>query len=52
MDAAHEGILFDRETLIHASLAQGKVIKENFLDYYFADQKIPKFEGVVLFEIN
>ncbi len=52
LDVAHEGFLFDGKTLIHASLVQGKVIGENFLDYYFSKQKIPKFEGIILFKIN
>jgi len=50
LDIAHEGFLFDRKTLVHAVSDQGRVVKENFLDYYFVDQSIPRFEGIILFE--
>lgn len=52
LDVAHEGFLFNGETLIHASSIQGKVIEENFLDYYFSNQNVPRFEGIILFEVN
>ena len=52
LDIRHEGFLFDGKKLIHASSVQGKVVEEAFLDYYFAEQKKPKFDGIILFEIN
>ena len=52
LDIRHEGFLFDGKTLIHASSVWGRVVEENFLDYYFIDQKKPRFDGIILFEIN
>ena len=52
LDIRHEGFLFDGKTLIHASSARGKVVEENFLDYYFIERKNPRFDGIILFEIN
>lgn len=52
LDVCHEGFLFSGKTLIHTTLAQGKVVEENFLDYYFIDQNNPRFEGIILFEVG
>jgi len=52
LDVAHEGFLFNGETLIHVSSTQEKVVEENFLDYYFSNQNVPRFEGIILFEVN
>jgi len=52
LDVAHEGFLVNGKTLIHASSVQEKVVEENFLSYYFIDQNIPRFDGIILFELN
>lgn len=52
LDVAHEGLLFDKEDFIHASSAQGEVVKVNFLDYYFDNSENARFDGIILFEVK
>jgi len=52
LDIRHEGFLVDGKKLIHASAVQGKVVEENFLNYYFIEQTKPRFDGIILFRIN
>lgn len=52
LDVRHEGFLFDGELLFHASSAQGKVVSEDFFEYYFREDNSPRFDGVILFEVK
>lgn len=52
LDVRHEGFLFDREFLFHASPVQGKVVSEDFLEYYFGRDSGPRFDGVILFAVK
>lgn len=52
LDVAHEGFLFDGEDFVHASSAQGEVVKVNFLDYYFDELGNARFDGIILFEVK
>lgn len=51
LDVVHEGILINRQFLIHADSVQGEVVKRNFLNWYFK-QGQPKYDGMILFGIN
>ncbi|MBL7074290.1 DUF1460 domain-containing protein [candidate division KSB1 bacterium] len=46
---AHEGMIVDQKDLIHASMADGKAIRVNFLDYLFKRDK-PIHDGIILWE--
>ncbi len=52
LDVAHEGFLFEGEDFIHASSAQGEVIKVDFLDYYLDNSGNTRFDGIILFEVK
>ncbi|MGB2762184.1 MAG: N-acetylmuramoyl-L-alanine amidase-like domain-containing protein [Minisyncoccales bacterium] len=53
LDVVHEGLLFDGELLIEASSMQKKVVAKDFYDYYFGkDGFIPKFDGIILFDLT
>jgi hypothetical protein len=52
LDIRHEGILFDGELFFHASSVQKKVVAEDFFEYYFQTNDIPRFDGITFFEIN
>ena len=53
LDVSHEGLLFDAQTLFHASSIKKQIVAENFLDYYFGEaESAPKFDGIILFEIK
>lgn len=45
---AHEGIIIDRQDLIHAGLAAGETERTDFLKYYFAEQA-PNFDGIMVY---
>lgn len=53
LDMSHEGLLFDGETIIHASSNKTvrKVIKLDFMDFYFGKDN-SGYDGIVLFEIR
>ncbi len=51
VDVAHEGLLFNGDTLIHASSTANRVVKVGFYEYYWAENK-PNFSGIILFEIK
>ncbi len=51
LDVRHEAFLFDRALLVHASSAKGKVVSENFFDYYFNKEGNARFDGIILFEL-
>ncbi len=48
LDVVHEGLLFDRETLFHASLKEKKVVQQNFLEYLDENNH----SGVLFYKIN
>lgn len=48
LDIRHEGFLFDRNKLVHASLNKGKVTEENFIDFLNNSD----YDGVIFFKIN
>ncbi len=53
LDVAHEGFLFDNQLFLHASSVEKRIVAINFWDYYFTgDDHIPKFDGVIFFEIK
>jgi hypothetical protein len=52
LDVRHEGFLFDGEFLFHATSVKGKVVAEDFFEYYFGENGSPGFDGVVLFEVK
>ncbi len=53
VDVSHEGLLFDKKTFFHASSIEEKVVMIDFFDYYFGKNgNIPKFDGILLFEIK
>ena len=45
---AHEGMIIDRQDLIHAGLAAGETERTDFLKYYFTEQG-PLFDGIMVF---
>jgi len=51
LDIRHEGFLFKDSLFIHASSLQGKVVAEDFFDYYFDKNNNPRFDGILLFDI-
>lgn len=52
LDVSHEGFLFDGVQLFHASSSQGKVVVEDFLDFYFdQNKKNVKYDGIILFDV-
>lgn len=52
LDVAHEGFLFDGNTLIYASSIYKEVTMLDFMDYYFPASNKSKFDGITLFEIK
>jgi len=53
LDVVHEGLLFDKELLIAASSIEKKVAAKDFFDYYFNENgSIPKFDGIILFDLT
>lgn len=52
LDVRHEGFLFAGETLFHASSIQGKIVAEDFFEYYFGEDNDPRFDGIVLYEVG
>ncbi len=48
LDIVHEGLLFDRKNLFHASSKEKKVIQEDFLNYL----KQSNHDGVLFYKIN
>ena len=46
---AHEGILIDKEYLIHASSLTNNTAKVNFINYYFANGE-PRFDGIMIYK--
>ena len=51
LDVRHEGFLFDSELFFHASSKRGQVVVDNFLEWYFSQDNIPKFQGVIFFDL-
>ena len=51
LDVRHEGLLFNGQTLFHASSLQGKVVAEDFLEYCFPGQQA-RFSGIIFYKIN
>jgi len=51
LDVRHEGLLFNGQTLFHASSLQGKVVTEDFLKYCFPEQQA-RFSGIIFYKIN
>ncbi len=47
LDVKHEGFVFDREKLVHASSNRGEVFEENFLDFL----EKSNYSGVLFFKI-
>ncbi|GBD93943.1 hypothetical protein BMS3Abin05_01539 [bacterium BMS3Abin05] len=47
---AHEGMVFNGDTLIHASSEAKKVVKQNFWNYLFRKDGTSAFDGVVFFK--
>ncbi len=47
---AHEGMVFDGKTLIHASSVAKKVVKQDFWDYLFPKNGSRHCDGVVFFK--
>ncbi len=52
LDVAHEGFLFDGNTLIYTSSIYKKVTMLDFMDYHFPASGESKFDGITLFEIK
>lgn len=53
LDVVHEGFLIGGENLFHASSIEEKVVKVDFLDYFFEEPgSAPKFDGIILFEVS
>ncbi len=48
LDIVHEGLLFDRDVLIHASSKEGRVVQEKFLEYLTESNH----SGVLFYKIN
>ena len=48
---AHEGMIIDNHSIIHASQEYEKTVQMNFLDYYFTDEG-PRFDGVMFFTFH
>lgn len=48
LDIVHEGLLFDRKNLFHASSKEKRVIQEDFLNYL----KQSNHDGVLFYKIN
>lgn len=48
LDIRHEGFLFDREKLVHASSKKGEVTEDNFLEF-FQDSN---YDGVIFFTVE
>lgn len=46
---AHEGILIDKNYLIHASSDAGKTVRVNLIDYYFNEGE-PLFDGIMIYK--
>ncbi len=46
---SHEGILIDQSDLIHASSLANETAREDFLNYYFSDNK-PLFDGIMIYK--
>ncbi|GEM_PF-99364 len=44
----HEGMIIDRQELIHASQSVGKTARVDFLDYYFSSSG-PIFDGIMIY---
>jgi len=47
---AHEGLIIDGKSLLHAGQSAGETVIEDFMDYYFTDQGA-KFSGIMLYEL-
>jgi hypothetical protein len=47
LDVRHEGFVFDREKLVHASSSRGEVFEEDFLDFL----EKSNYSGVLFFKI-
>ncbi len=52
LDVRHEGFLFEKNKLFHANSDKGKVVSEDFFEYYFKEKNNARFDGVIFFEIN
>lgn len=48
---AHEGMLIDRQNLIHASSEYIQTVNVNFLDYYFRESG-PVFDGILVYSFH
>lgn len=48
---AHEGILLDRQNLVHASSEYGETVNVDFLDYYFKNGE-PRFDGIMVYKFD
>lgn len=46
---AHEGILIDRQYLVHASSEFGQTVNVDFLEYYSRNGK-PRFDGIMIYK--
>ncbi len=51
LDVRHEGFLLSGEKLIHASSQKGKVVQEDFFEYFF-NKNGPVFDGIILFKVT
>ncbi len=47
LDVRHEGILFDGKDFFHASSSRGRVVSENFFEYYSKSN----FDGILIFSM-
>ena len=52
LDVRHEGFLFEGKILFHATSVKGKVVAEDFFEYYFDKDGNARFDGIILFEIK
>lgn len=52
LDVRHEGFLFAGELFFHASSVEKKFVAEDFFKYYFREDRGPRFDGIILFEIR
>jgi len=51
LDVRHEGFLFS-EFIFHATSVKGKVVAEDFFEYYFGEDSSSRFDGIILFGIK
>ncbi len=52
LDVRHEGFLFNGSLFFHASSARGRVLVDDFFDYFLKESGSLRFDGIILFKIG